>query len=335
MQGKAGHTATQTDQTAERQHHQYELDSLSAFLKITRSYHQHTKDASFMNDNWKAAMSQMLKVIHDQSLGTWDDKWQLVSYYNWTGTTGSLEAPVVNGGNGAPRRANGLVGCSHRPSDDITVFPYVTADNAMMAVELAHVADMLDAVGGHSDMAQVARSYSTTIRAAVLAHAVAGDVFAYETDGYGAVYLMDDGNVPSLASLPYVGFLDRSDPLYRRTKAAVFSPANPYFAGPGTSGYHGIGSPHVSLEHVWPMGHISAIYGTDDDDEIKTRLNLLVNYTSGLGLVHESVNINNATDFSRPWFAWANSYFAEMVLDLAERKPALVLKDSAPYVFGQ
>ena len=47
-----------------------------------------------------------------------------------------------------------------------------------------------------------------------------------------------------------------------------------------------------------------------------------------------SVSIYNATDFTRPWFAWANSYFAEMLLDLAERKPGLIFHDDVPYVVG-
>jgi meiotically up-regulated gene 157 (Mug157) protein len=82
------------------------------------------------------------------------------------------------------------------------------------------------------------------------------------------------------------------------------------------------------------MSQVSGIFGTDDDDEIRERLALIVENTSGLGLIHESVHIYNTSDYTRPWFAWANSYFAEMVLDLAERKPELILKDGKPYVIG-
>jgi meiotically up-regulated gene 157 (Mug157) protein len=39
--------------------------------------------------------------------------------------------------------------------------------------------------------------------------------------------------------------------------------------------------------------------------------------------------------YSRPWFAWANSYFAEMMLDLAERKPHLIFKENKPYIPGK
>jgi meiotically up-regulated gene 157 (Mug157) protein len=37
------------------------------------------------------------------------------------------------------------------------------------------------------------------------------------------------------------------------------------------------------------------------------------------------VNVRRVKDYTRPWFAWANGLFGEMVLDLIERKPELVL----------
>ena len=67
-------------------------------------------------------MTTIMQTIHDQSIGSWSKDWQFVSYYNWTGEPGSPSPPVPNGGNGEPRLTNGLVGCSHRPSDDLCVF---------------------------------------------------------------------------------------------------------------------------------------------------------------------------------------------------------------------
>ncbi|KJK80044.1 hypothetical protein H634G_04283 [Metarhizium anisopliae BRIP 53293] len=311
----------------------YELDSLAAFLKISRSYYQNTKDASFINDNWEKAMSKILQTINEQSQSSWSDDWEFVSYYNWTGTAGSLSPPVPNSGNGEPKLANGLVACSHRPSDDLCVFNFITSDNAMLSVELDHVADLLDASRKLSQVSRQARQYARTIRNAVLHHTkTPNGIFAYETNGYGGQYIMDDANVPSLVSLPYLGFLPRSDSTYRKTKDAMFSRSNPYYAVGNK--FQGIGGPHVNATYPWPMSQVSGIYGTDDDDEIKQRLALILENTSGLGLIHESVHIYNTSDFTRPWFAWANSYFAEMMLDLAERKPGLIFKDDTPYIVG-
>ncbi|KAG6001103.1 hypothetical protein E4U43_001418 [Claviceps pusilla] len=203
----------------------------------------------------------------------------------------------------------------------------------MLAVELGHIADMLDQERKLPSMSRQVRQYADVIRKAVLEHTkTANGIFAYETNGYGGQYIMDDANVPSLVSLPYLGFLPRNDTTYQKTKTAMFSRANPYFAV--GKNFQGIGGPHVNATYPWPMSQVSAIYGTDDDDEIRQRLALLLDNTSGLGLIHESVHIYDTSDFSRPWFAWANSYFAEMVLDLAARKPGLIFKDQTPYLVG-
>ncbi|KAG6129745.1 hypothetical protein E4U22_005859 [Claviceps purpurea] len=311
----------------------YELDSLAGFLKISRSYYQNTHDTSFINSNWEDAMSKILQTIEEQSQSSWSNDWDFVSYYNWTGTTGSLAPPVPNGGNGEPKQANGLVASSHRPSDDLCVFNFITSDNAMLAVELSHIADMLDAESKLGSVSKQIRQYADVIRKAILEHTkTSNGIFAYETNGLGGQYIMDDANVPSLVSLPYLGFLPRNDSTYQKTKEAMFSRANPYYAV--GKAFTGIGGPHVNATYPWPMSQVSGIFGTDDDEEIRQRLAMIMDHTSGLGLIHESVQMHNGSDFTRPWFAWANSYFAEMVLDLAARKPALILKDETPYLLG-
>ncbi|KAM0738877.1 hypothetical protein ACQRIT_006614 [Beauveria bassiana] len=312
----------------------YELDSLAGFLKISRSYYENTQDSSFVNENCKKAMQTILRLLRDQSESSWSDDWKFVSYYNWTGTSGSLSPPVPNGGNGEPKFANGLVASSHRPSDDLCVFNFITSDNAMISVELALVADVLDKIGAEKKMASQARRFSGIIKKAIWDNTrTSNGIFAYETNGYGGMYIMDDANVPSLLSLPYLGFLPRNDSTYIKTKDAMLSRMNPYYAE--GKRFKGVGGPHVNATYPWPMSQISAIFGTDDDGEIAERLALILENTSGLGLIHESINIYNASDYSRPWFAWANSYFAELVLDLAERKPGLIFKKNEPYVIGQ
>jgi len=67
-------------------------------------------------------LDQITNVLRNQSQSTWSNDFEFTSYYNWTGLTGSLSPPVPNGGNGEPKQANGLVACSHRPSDDLCVF---------------------------------------------------------------------------------------------------------------------------------------------------------------------------------------------------------------------
>ncbi|KAJ7731770.1 Six-hairpin glycosidase-like protein [Mycena metata] len=316
----------------------YEIDSLCGFLKLSRSYYGATKDASFMNDNWYAAVNQIFRVINEQSQGSFDANFNFISYYNWTGGNGALSPAVDNDGNGEPKAYTGMVGTHHRPSDDLSVFAFLTPANAMLSVELAHLSDILTKSGqaksgqGKTFSAQ-ATTWSKRVSDAVWAHTLVDNIFAYETNGLGSRYVMDDANVPSLLSLPYLGFLDKTHPAYVATRKLLLSKGNPYFAQ--GKNFSGAGGPHVDAWHPWPMSQISAIYGTDNDEEILNRLYLIANNTAGLGLIHESQSIYSSTDYTRGWFAWANSYFAEMVLDLAQRKPGLIFHNNTAYTPGK
>ncbi|KAF5333469.1 hypothetical protein D9611_002335 [Ephemerocybe angulata] len=311
----------------------YEIDSLCGFLKLSRAYYQSTGDSSFINENWQSAVDQIFRVIHEQSQPSFDENFNFISYFNWTGSRGSLSPRVNNRGNNEPKAYTGLVGTSHRPSDDLTVYAFLTPANAMLSVELVHLADVLDKVDMLKDISTKARETSSRIKDAIWNTTVVNDIFAYETNGFGGRYVMDDANVPSLLSLPYLGFLDREDSTYRATRKLLLSARNPYYAA--GKNISGIGGPHITPWHPWPMSLVSSIYGTDDDEEILKSLSMIVKNTNGLGLIHESQSIYNGSDYTRSWFAWANSYFAEMVLDLAERKPHLILRENTPYRAGQ
>jgi meiotically up-regulated gene 157 (Mug157) protein len=93
--------------------------------------------------------------------------------------------------------------------------------------------------------------------------------------------------------------------------------------------------PHVNATYPWPMSQVSAIFASSDPVDIAARLSMILDNTGGLGLIHESISIYNSSDFTRPWFAWANSYFAEMLVDLAERMPGIIFHDDTPYIIGQ
>ncbi|KAF7328208.1 Glycoside hydrolase family 125 protein [Mycena venus] len=144
-------------------------------------------------------------------------------------------------------------------------------------------------------------------------------------------------SIQSLLSLPYLGFLDMNNAAYVATRKLLLSQANPYFSAGAK--FSGIGYacfeffPFPAGSDIFPLV-ITAIFGTDNDDEIMTSLYLIVNNTAGLGLIHESQSIYDSTSYTQSWFAWANSYFAEMLLDLAKRKPGLIFKTNEPYVPG-
>lgn len=88
--------------------------------------------------------------------------------------------------------------------------------------------------------------------------------------------------------------------------------------------------PHIGLSNAWPMSLLVQAQTSNSDTEIKECLALVLK-ASKLGLIHESVDVNNVGSYTRSWFAWANGVFAETILDIAKRKPHLIFKNNKPY----
>ena len=125
-----------------------------------------------------------------------------------------------------------------------------------------------------------------------------------------------------MLSIPHLGYADASDEIYQNTRDFVLSRSNPYYAyGPVINA---TGGPHLGPGMGWPMGVITQILTSDDDEEIEDSIEVLMGSTSGLGLMHETVNSHNESDWTRPWFAWTNGLFGQMIVDLADRKPHLL-----------
>lgn len=61
----------------------------------------------------------------------------------------------------------------------------------------------------------------------------------------------DDPNVPSLLSIPLLGYAHYNASIYAATRARILSRKNSwYFEG---SALRGLGSPHTPSGHVWPL----------------------------------------------------------------------------------
>lgn len=297
----------------------YELDSLASFLGLSNDYYEATKDDSFVTHEWRTAVARLIQFLERTTVGTYDAETgeplkEPYLFRRWTNVGSETH---WNQGVGNPVRYTGMARSWFRPSDDACIYQFFVPANAQMSVELARLAAYY-----HSETGDKAKALSKQISDAIWKHAVInhaefGKVFAYEVDGFGSALFMDDANLPSLLSLPDMGFLSPSDSTYQRTRKMVTSQqGNPYYI----KGKHfeGIGGPHVGIRAAWPMSRIVAMRTTSDLTEIREHLKAVVTSTKGLGLIHESVNVDTNA-YSRPWFAWANSEFAKAILDLDER----------------
>jgi len=122
--------------------------------------------------------------------------------------------------------------------------------------------------------------------------------------------------------MPYLGTAQKNDAIYQNTRRYVLSPENPfYFKGKAAEG---VGSPHTGLDLIWPIGLIVRSLTSSDDTEIKKCIQTLVATHNGTGFMHESFNKNDPKDFTRKWFAWANTIFGELIMETYLRKPALL-----------
>jgi meiotically up-regulated gene 157 (Mug157) protein len=204
-----------------------------------------------------------------------------------------------------------------RPSDDSCRYHYLVPSNMMAAVALTRLAAM---PLGDDDLATRAAALAHEIRGGIekhgrIKHPRHGEIYAYETDGLGNVNLMDDANVPSLLALPYLGYSKIDDPIYQNTRRFVLSADNPYYYR-GTAA-SGIGSPHTPENYIWPISLCMQGLTSSSREEQLSLLGMLLQTDAGSGLMHEGFHKDDPSRFTRPWFAWANSLFAEFATSVA------------------
>lgn len=243
------------------------------------------------------------------------------------------------GGRGPPNSNGvGLTRSLFRPSDDAVTFPLNIPGNAMICVEINHVMMMFNKLQRLkaenqdliSEVFSLAREIGGKICGALKTMIDEEVALPYEIDGNGGSYFMDDANVPSLLSLPSLGFLSSSHVTYQKTRQYVLSSRNPFFYKGSVA--QGIGGPHVGTNMTWPMSIVMRAMTSTDEEEIKTCLNMLLTNTAGTGLMHESFNVNESEDYTRSWFAWANGLFGELILQLIVTHPNLVLVNDADVI---
>ncbi|KAJ2534504.1 hypothetical protein IWW43_002351 [Coemansia sp. RSA 1935] len=307
----------------------FEIDSFASFFQVSSSYWRATRDARFIyNEAWESAVSKILDIIVLLQQPTYNGRVLNKPVVGYTRLTSEAKETQFGSGLGNPVKYTGMVRTLFRPSDDATILPFLVPANAFLCVELEHLSNMLKILRVFPDIRDKAMKLASQIRSGINKHGVAmhsthGKVFAYEVDGYGSVLLTDDANGPSLLSMPYLGFVNASHPVYQNTRNMVLSfEDNPwYFDG---SYIRGLGSPHTSYLKVWPMAVAMRGMTSDNSEEVKECLDMILASTSGLGLIHESVSVGDGKDYTRSWFAWGNTFVSQFVVDAITRFPGII-----------
>ena len=299
----------------------WEIDSLCYPLRLSYSYWKMTGDTSCFHKDWRQAAGLILKTFREQQRVNGPGP------YTFQRTTDNpIDTPPFNG-LGNPTRKVGLIHSAFRPSDDSCIYPFLIPANLFAVVALRQLAEIQAVVLSNKSFADECRRLAQQVAQTVTTYGEAiskrhGVVYAYEVDGFGNQLLMDDANVPSLLSLPYLGCCASNDPVYRRTRALILSPENPYFFRGKAA--EGIGGPHVGMNMIWPLGIIVRALTSTDDREILFCLRMLKNTHGGTGFMHEAFDKDDPKKFTRSWFAWANTIFGELILKLYEQRRYLL-----------
>lgn len=314
----AGHQSDLTDQSPWVWERKYEVDSLCYPIQLAHDLWTLTGRTDHLGDSFARAARAII------ALWRTEQHHEEQSTYRFQRLDGPSTDTLVRDGRGSETAPTGLTWSAFRPSDDACEHGYNVPGNMFAAVELQHIETIAREVLGDDDLAASARALRDDIQRGIDEHAVVAspagdDIFAYEIDGRGGILLLDDANVPSLLSLPMIGWCGTDDPLYLATRGFILSTANPtYVAGELASGTDssGLGSPHTPAGHVWPIGLCIEALTTDDPAEKDRIRRLLLETDAGTGLMHESFLVTDPTTFTREWFSWANAMFCELVLDI-------------------
>jgi len=301
----------------------WEIDSLCYAIRLAHGYWKATVDTSCFDPAWRQSAALILKTFREQQRK--HDR----GPYSFQRTTANPSDSLPQGGYGNPARPCGMIYSAFRPSDDACIFPFLIPSNLFAVVSLEQLAEIHTGALSDPAFAAQCRELADEVRQGIAqwatgSHGRHGEIYAFEADGYGNQLFMDDGNAPSLLSLPYLGCCRIDDPLYQRTRAFVLSDDNPYFYR-GTAG-EGLGGPHSGLDMIWPLGIITRALTTRDEKEIAACLSILRATHAGTGFMHESFFRNDPARFTRKWFAWANTLFEELILQVLDVHPGLLAR---------
>ena len=288
----------------------FELDSLCFSMKLAYQYWKYTDSADIFDAQFKQAMQAVYT--------TWktEQRHMEQSSYRFERHNGIIHDTLLNNGLGMPVNYTGMIWSGFRPSDDACDFHYNIPSNMFAVVSLRMMEEIARWVYRDIPFAEQLEAFAKEVeigieRYGIYRHPHFGEIYCYETDGFGNYCLMDDAGTPSLLSIPYLQYADVNNVRYQNTRQFILSKENPfYFEGKVAKG---IGSPHTPNDYVWHMALSMQGLTANTVEEKKAILEMLVNTDADTGYMHEGFHVDDPTIFTRKWFAWSNSLFSQFV----------------------
>lgn len=298
----------------------YEIDSLCFPFQLSYLLWKNTGCTKQFTTDWQKSARLVLSVFETEQYH------ESRSPYRFERENCPYTDTLSRKGRGAlVKEGIGLIFSGFRPSDDACRYGYLIPSNMLAAVTLEQMGKIAEEVLKDTELAERAKTLAASVRQGIEQYGAVKDqytdnsrYYAYEVDGFGQYNVMDDANLPSLLSLPYIGFCDKDDALYQKTRSIILSDQNPfYFKGQYAAG---IGSPHTYPGWIWPMALCMQGLTSSDETEREALLRTLLRTDGETSWMHESFDTNAPEHFSRPWFSWANAVFCEFILDMAGEK---------------
>ncbi|CAF1079571.1 unnamed protein product [Adineta steineri] len=308
----------------------WELDSLCYVLRLMHSYWKEVDhDLTFFRENeqtFKTTIRIILQTMKEQQR------------FNGSGPYTYQRQGHPTDPRGRHSKPNGLIHTFFRPSDDLQLYPYLIPSQFFAHHTLNLLLELVKKLEWTADFNNDILSLTSVLHdilfndkmtnnsetSITVSHTKYGFIYSYETDGLGHTNLMDDSNIPSLLSLPYLcpNDIPKNHSIYQNTRKFVLSTDNPWFFK--GAALEGNGGPHVGPSMAWPLAIIMRGLTTNDDEEIRSCIKMLQKSHANTGFMHESIDVNNPRHFTRSWFAWANSLFGEFIWKIYREKPHLL-----------
>ncbi|MBF0934314.1 MAG: glycoside hydrolase family 125 protein [Abiotrophia defectiva] len=290
----------------------YEIDSLAYAIQLAYLLYVNSGRTDHLTETVRKGLVTILDLWRTEQDHAG------ASPYRFVRDTDRQEDTLPFDGKGSPVGYTGMTWSGFRPSDDRCTYHYLVPSNQFASVVLGYVAELAPYLGLTQEEIELAATLKDQIQAGIerygiIQNAQGQAIYAYEVDGLGNASIMDDGNVPNLLSLPYLGFCSEDDPIYVATRQTVLSPENPYYySGKLASG---LGSSHTWDQYIWPISLSMEGLTTSHKAEKARILDLLVNTDAGTNQMHESFHVDDDSRYTREWFSWSNMMFCELLLD--------------------